>query len=240
MNSLWLERITSYKNSPLATESAQIIIEQKVSHQNALLKKYQQVTFTVDTRGNSINDLLLYEARAAKHFWKQYKILIPLWAQFPGRRARGKDVTNTLLDIGYHHLANEERKILEKHNVTLAPALFHVAHKEKSAPLVYDLMELFRSDIVDTEVLKYLRQKRRSILTIEQSDIRIFLHRINKRLEKRHFLQDFHQCHTYRYYMELQLIKFIKAVNHKEVFAPLHLPQRHDTRCACTHSQPMV
>jgi CRISPR-associated endonuclease Cas1 len=187
-----------------------------------------------------MNDLLLYEARAAKHFWKQYKILIPAWTLFPGRRARAKDVANSLLDIGYHHLANVVKKILEEHDVTLAPALFHVAHREKSAPLVYDLMELFRADIVDTEVLKYLRLKRVPLGTLEQKNISHFIYRLNKRLEKKYFLTDFKQCHTYRYYMELQIIKFIKAVNHKEVFQPIHLPQRHDTRCACILPKPMV
>jgi len=36
----------------------------------------------------------------------------------------------------------------------------------------------------------------------------------------------------YRYYMELQVLKFIKAVNHGEVYKPLSLPTRHDTRCS--------
>lgn len=236
MNALWLERITAYKNSPLALDSARVIIAIKAEHQSVLLKKYKQEGLVGKGTVTDSNSLLLYEARAAKHFWQTYKKMLPNWTNFPGRRAHAKDATNILLDIGYHHLATKVAKILQTHNVTLAPALFHVAHKEKSAPLVYDLMEMFRSDLVDVEVLKFLRLKKLATQEINQGDISKLLARINKRLLNKYFLRDFGQCHTYEYYMELQIIKFIKAVNHKEVFRPLHLPARHETRCTCNTS----
>jgi hypothetical protein len=87
--------------------------------------------------------------------------------------------------------------------------------------------------LVDKEVLKYLRLKKVPLSTIEQQDIRYFIHRLQKRMSRKYFLRDFAQCHTYHYYMELQIMKFIKAVNHKEIFMPLHLPQRHEIRCTC-------
>ncbi|OHA90846.1 MAG: hypothetical protein A2832_00825 [Candidatus Zambryskibacteria bacterium RIFCSPHIGHO2_01_FULL_44_22b] len=34
--------------------------------------------------------------------------------------------------------------------------------------------------------------------------------------------------------MEVQILKFVKAVNHKEVFEPLKLPARHESRCDLT------
>ena len=82
------------------------------------------------------------------------------------------------------------------------------------------------------EVLKIFRMKRRPVEKLCQKDVRIFLYRISRRLEHRYFIRSFGQCHTYRYYMELQILKFIKAVNNKEIFEPFHLPSRHDTRCA--------
>jgi CRISPR-associated endonuclease Cas1 len=232
-NALWLERITTYKCSPLALGSARVIIDSKINRQNALLKKYKRPPFVGSNKTSDPNSLLLLEARAAKHFWTEFRYLMPPWTNFSGRKARHKDVVNTLLDIGYHHLSTQVKKILEAHTVTFAPALLHVAHREKSAPLVYDLMEMFRSDVVDSEVLKFVRLKRKPILRIEQADIAQFVYRINQRLEKKRYLRDFGQCHSYRYYLELQVIKFIKAVNHQEVFAPMQLPARHDTRCTC-------
>ena len=97
-------------------------------------------------------------------------------------------------------------------------------------------MELFRSDIVDAEVLRVLRLKKQPSIELTQKDIVIFIHNLNKRFEKSYFLRDFKQCQTYRYYLELQLVKFIKAINHKEVFVPLTLPTRHDTRCSCKNT----
>lgn len=233
MNALWLERITAYKNTPLASQSALALVAYKITRQNTLLKKYHAPVFEIKDTPQTIEKILLFEARAAKHFWKQFKTILPQWSEFHSRRAHGDDITNKLLDIGYHHLVNVVQKILLAHAVTLAPALIHVAHTEKSSPLVYDLMELFRSDIVDTQVLKTLHLKKKPLTHLTQKDIAIFVHALNARLEIVYFIRDFSQCHTYKYYMELQIIKYIKAINHKEVFTPLHLPTRHDTRCAC-------
>jgi CRISPR-associated endonuclease Cas1 len=234
MNALWLERITTYKNSPQALSTAKAIIDVKIQHQGLLLKKFNFSPHTCDLHTIlDTQDLLLYEARAAKYFWRSYKDMLPIWTNFKSRKPRANDITNKVLDIGYHHLATKVARMLKAHDIPPAPALFHVAHQKEGTPLVYDLMELFRSDVVDAEVLKFTRLKKRPVEMIEQNDIRMFLARINRRLKRKHFLRDFKQCHTYHYYMELQLLKFIKAVNHKEVFKPMELPQRHDSRCPC-------
>tara|TARA_B100002051_G_C16725449_1_gene635024 strand:+ start:1696 stop:2418 length:723 start_codon:yes stop_codon:yes gene_type:complete len=233
MNALWLERMTSYKNSSFALETARVIIELKINQRSNLLKKYHQPTFDAVYSATSIDQLLLYEARAAKHFWSRYKKLLPVWTNFAGRKPRDKDVVNGLLDIGYHHLSNKVSNLLEEKNVTPAPALIHVAQSAKSKPLVYDLMEIFRADLIDSELLRYLRLKKKPIALVTDEHVAHFLHEINERLDRRHYLRDFKQCQTYHYYMDLQITKFIKAVNHGGVYEPLHLPSRHDSRCAC-------
>ncbi len=121
--------------------------------------------------------------------------------------------------------------MLEQQEISPALGLLHVARNADSAPLAYDLVEMFRADIVDAEVLRFLRLKKKVLTTVEQRDIGHFLHEVNERLQRQHYLRDFKMCHVYRYYMELQILKFIKAVNHGEIFEPLHLPTRHDTRC---------
>ncbi len=140
-------------------------------------------------------------------------------------------MVNQLLDIGYHHLKGKVKKILDVHGVFPGLALIHVAKTEKSAPLVYNLIELFRAVLVDREVLRFFRFKKRSINALSERDIRIFLGRINTRCAQRVYVKVFHQCHTYAYYMELQVLMFIKAVNRGEVFSPIHLSVRHENRC---------
>lgn len=186
-----------------------------------------------------MQEVLLAEARAAKQYWTALESLLPEWAHFEGRQPRRADIANQLLDIGYHHLTNKVRNILDERDVSPAMGILHAAHGASSAPLAYDLVELFRADVVDAETVRFLRMKKKP-QKFEQKYIPIFLKSTNKRLEKRHYLKNFKQCHTYSYYMELQILKFIAAVNHRTTFEPIHLPMRHESRCRLTGKRYVV
>lgn len=220
-----------YKNSKYCLETSERIIYIKTERQMFLLKKYKRPTKYFNLKKiQSINGLLLEEARIAKYFWSEFNKLLPD-DYFNGRNpGKSDDVANKLLDVGYHHITNIVKKILEIHNIPPDVGLFHVARNADSCPLAYDLVEMFRSDIVDTEVLKFLRLKKRKVISVEK-EIAIFIYRVNKRSDKEFFLKDFGMCHTYRYYMELQILKFIKSVNHNVAFIPVVLPTRHENRC---------
>ena len=231
MNALWVTRMSAYKNSGLALETARKIVQIKIERQAALLKKHKRPV--ADSRINltsSLSEVFLEEARMAKKYWLQFSKLLPKNLNFINRKPRGLDIVNSLLDVGYHHLTNEVKKMLGKLDVSPSLALLHVARSSKSAPLAYDLVEMFRADIVDAEILRFLRLKKKTPQKAED-EIAHFLHEVNQRLERKHYLKEFKTCHTYRYYMEVQILKFIKAVNHKEVFIPLKLPSRHENRC---------
>lgn len=232
MNALWLERISRYRNSRYRIETAFKIIELKIIRRSHLLQQHHRPVFTT-TAGEpkTLTNVLLYEARAAKHFWTQFRVLLPEWAGFIKRKPHQADIANQLLDIGYHHITHKIRKILAEKRVPTALGLLHTAKRVNSAPLAYDLMEVFRADTVDAEVLRFLRLKKKPFTHLTQTETRRFLADINKRLQRRYYLRDFKQCHTYSYYMDLQVTKFIKAVNHFEEFEPLHLPTRHKSRC---------
>ena len=233
MNALWLTRICAYKNSPESIESAKRIIAVKIQRQEVLLRKYKK-TFTAvgieDAR--TLQEIFLEEARAAKLFWREFQSLLPANYAFQNRRPRTADTINRLLDIGYHYLLNTVKISLKEHGISPAIGLLHTARTAHSTPLAYDLMEMFRSDLVDAEVLRFVRLKKQNIETLEQKDIAQFLAKVKGRRERTYYLKDFNRCHTYRYYMEVQILKFIKAVNHGNVFEPLSLPVRHDTRCS--------
>lgn len=225
----------AYKNSACHLKSAKQLVGLKIQRQHVLLNKYKRKLVLPDTENaTTLQQVLLLEARAAKEFWRGFSDLLLPHFNFPGRRPRADDVVNILLDVGYHHLATVVKKMLKEHSIPTDMGLLHVARNADSAPLVYDLMEIFRADVVDAEVLRFLRLKKKGIQVLEQKDIAHFLHEVNERLERKYYLRVFNGCQTYRYYMELQILKFIKAVNHNEVFEPLHLPTRHDVRCKLT------
>lgn len=232
MNALWLTRMCAYRHSAHRVASARKLVGVKIERQGVLLRKYGMASAV--SRGPDVQTLpavLLEEARAARYFWRSLARLMPPWVSFRSRNRRAEDAANKLLNIGYHYITALVKNMLEQHGVSAALGLLHSARTAESAPLAFDLVEMFRSDLVDTEVLRFLRLRRKARTALTGKDISIFLHNVKKRCERKYYLKDFRACHTYRYYMELQILKCIKAVNHQKPFAPLHLPTRHDTRC---------
>jgi CRISPR-associated endonuclease Cas1 len=218
-----------YSNHQFALASAEHIIRAKIASQCCLSKK----KFPTYTSPKDNRTLLLIEGRVASQYWKHYRILVPVWTNFHTRKphADPADIVNQLLDIGYHYLKEKVAHVLKIHDISPAIGLLHVAKTNTSTPLVYDLMELFRVDLVDLEVLHYLKLKKKPLLVLQQKDITQFLSRIKHRLKKRVYLKNFAQCHTYEYAMEIQILHFIHAVNHGEIYRPIHIPTRHDSRC---------
>lgn len=233
MNALWISRIAQYIQTKEALISAQKIIFLKTKSQNNLLQYFRAPirSFEKISGTKTIQELLLEEARHAKYFWSQYKKVLPQWTKFPGRVQHGEDITNKLLDIGYHHLTGVVRNIFKQKNISTAIGVLHVAHSADSEPLVYDLVELFRSDLVDREVLHFLRLKKKPMVELSSGDIAHFIFKIKKRLGKQFYITDFKQCETYAYYMDLQIMRFIKAVNHCLIFEPFSISHRHESRC---------
>lgn len=243
MNALWLNRMSAYLHSDLRIASAKALVGKKIARETVLLKRYGRTGFSPEPSlqaASSIGDILLCEARAARHFWHEFRTLIPPESGFSARVPHAPDPVNRLLDIGYHHLANEVRKILNAHAIPTELGLLHVARTAKGQPLVYDLMELFRADIVAGETLRFIRLKKKRPFSFEPKDIPPFLARVNVRLSRRFYLAPFRSCRTYRYYMELQVLKLVRAINHREVFNPVSLPVRHESRCRCLTDDPGV
>lgn len=233
MNSLWIQRISDYRHTAESLKSAKNIILSKIEAQNFLLKKYKQeikIDFLFHKNITSRQELLLFEARFARLYWIKYADLLSNKTNFVSRKPRNTDAVNHLLDIGYHHLTNKVKKIFAKHEMNTSLGILHKATSSKASPLAYDMIELFRADIVDTEILRFFHLKKKPLYTLSKRDIPHFLHKINLRLQKSFYLKNFHACRNYQYYMELQILRFSKAVQTKTIFKPLNLPRRHEDR----------
>jgi CRISPR-associated endonuclease Cas1 len=232
MNALWLNRIYTYKNSTQSVETVKKIIAIKIIRETLLIRRYKKyVALTSPANATTLNEILLIEARSAKQFWGVFAHIISPQYGFIGRKTGDSDIVNELLDIGFHHITQIVTKMLMQQNIPTEIGLLHTAHASNSSPLSYDLVELFRADLVGVELLRFLRLKKKPLHELSQKHIGHFLSAINKRMEHKYYLKEFRQCHTYKYYMELQILRFIKAVNHNQIFEPFTLPTRHDTRC---------
>ena len=93
---------------------------------------------------------------------------MPAWCANFKRKSRTTDAVNQLLDIGYHHIAAKLERIIVEKDISPSLGLIHWAHSANAKPLVYDLMELFRADLVDFVLLKYLRLKKKPILSAQE------------------------------------------------------------------------
>ncbi|OGZ74101.1 MAG: CRISPR-associated endonuclease Cas1 [Candidatus Staskawiczbacteria bacterium RIFCSPLOWO2_01_FULL_38_12b] len=141
--------------------SAEKVLNLKNQRRELMLKKYGALLSHIRLKNyHTSQKIMLAEGCAAQLFWKQFSLLLPVWCNFRARNPGSNDIVNRLLDIGYHHITSVVKKILEKYDVSPALGILHVARASKSAPLAYDLVEMFRADIVETEVLKFLRIKK--------------------------------------------------------------------------------
>ena len=148
MNAIWLTHISNYQKTAHAFASAEKIMNVKNQRRELLMQRYGTLLPKIrlaDYHNNQ--EIMLAEGRTAQIFWKKFSLLLPRWCSFRSRYPGSDDLVNRLLDLGYHQITNAIRKILEKYDISSALGILHVARKSTSAPLAYDLVEMFRADI---------------------------------------------------------------------------------------------
>jgi CRISPR-associated protein Cas1 len=106
------------------------------------------------TRGQ----LFSIEGRLASYYWDMFRLLLEGLVDFPGRERQGaRDLVNCLLNYGYAVLRS--RVLLELHRSGLNPYIsFLHAGQKGIATLTFDVMEVFRPQVVDRVVLAELRK----------------------------------------------------------------------------------
>ena len=102
-----------------------------------------------DIRGQ----LLSAEGRAARKYWRAFKLLLPETLKWPGRQGRGaRDPFNSALNYGYGILYSQIERALVLAGLDPYGGFIHVDRPGKPS-LVLDLIEEFRSVVVDRTVL---------------------------------------------------------------------------------------
>lgn len=124
-----------------------------------------------------VSNLLGIEGEGAKIYWNEYRKAIPEKWGFEGRgRGRGAfDYTNTMLNYGYSLLEADCLKVINTIGLDPCIGFLHEPRNEKKS-LVYDLQELFRSevDIVVYRLLsKGFRVSKTDFLRMNNGNLRL-------------------------------------------------------------------
>jgi CRISPR-associated protein Cas1 len=165
-----------------------------------------------------------YEGAAANHYFQSFpKLITHPDFEWQGRNFHPPtDPVNSLLSFGYTLLFNNVFSLLIAEGLNPYLGHLHGAERQK-AYLAFDLMEEFRSPIVDTFVMRLINQKiiRPSDFTWPQENGGVYLTGPARRIFLKHFEQriteqvshpDVKEAVTYRRVIQLQLQRYKKVL----------------------------
>jgi CRISP-associated protein Cas1 len=103
--------------------------------------------------------LLSIEGRAAQKYWQAFRLLLPEALAWPGRHGRGaRDPFNSALNYGYGILYSQVERALVLAGLDPYGGFIHVDRPGKPS-LVLDLIEEFRTAVVDRTILGLVNKK---------------------------------------------------------------------------------
>jgi CRISP-associated protein Cas1 len=175
-------------------------------------------------RAGSVDQLRGYEGTAAARYFAGLGALINNDEfSFTGRnRQPPLDPVNSLLSFGYTLLFNNVLSLLLAEG--LAPYLGNFHYGEDKQPyLAFDLMEEFRSPIVDSLVLKLINQPvfQSADFEVSQANGGVYLTKTSRRLFLKYFEQrmsqetshpDLQDPVSYRYAIQLQIRRYRRSL----------------------------
>ncbi len=182
-NTLWAKQ--SAASEQLRNTIALGVLDGKIKNQYALVKyfnKYHKLHYphlqpkiemmekvTEDfkawkkdakpTNGDFLQKLLGHEAQVAIHYWDYIRELFSDdQVKFEQREHQGaKDLVNSMLNYGYAILYVRIWQALLAAHLNPFDSLIHV-HREGKPTLVYDMIEIFRSQVVDRIVISLVQK----------------------------------------------------------------------------------
>jgi CRISPR-associated protein Cas1 len=173
-----------------------------------------------------------YEGTGAAQYFQCFKPLITN----PGFDWQGRnfhpptDPFNSLLSFGYTLLFNNVFSLLVAEGLNPYLGHLHGAERQK-AYLAFDLMEEFRSPIVDSLVMRLVNQKiirptdftwpkENNGVYLTGSARRVFLKRFEQRITEKVSHPDVKESITYRRVIQLQVQRYKRALMEDEVYLP--------------------
>ena len=168
---LW--QVAYFQNQEFALDGAKYIVRRKIKGQIALLNQYKkskcipnfvavhrtmQVLLKRVERTKKVDTLRGIEGLASRTYFSVLgHVLSEPW-EFSGRRRHpSPDPVNAILSYGYSFLEREVRACLLTAGLDVRIGVLHNTNNRKDS-LVYDVMDIFRQDIIDRFVLKLLNR----------------------------------------------------------------------------------
>lgn len=111
-------------------------------------------------RSNTLDELRGVEGLAARYYFSALQAIVPAEWQFHGRnRQPAEDPINALLSLGYSILTHNATAFSRRRGLPLNLGFLHNADQSYPA-LALDTIEPFRSVIVDSTILKLVKQQK--------------------------------------------------------------------------------
>lgn len=168
---LW--QVVCFQNQDFALDGAKYIVRRKIKGQIALLNQYKksksipnfvavhrtmQALLKCVERTKKVDTLRGIEGLASRTYFSVLgHVLSEPW-EFSGRRRHpSPDPVNAILSYGYSFLEREVRACLLTAGLDVRIGVLHSTNNRKDS-LVYDVMDIFRQDIIDRFVLKLLNR----------------------------------------------------------------------------------
>lgn len=165
-----LSRQAKILNTPLHLDLAKAFIRGKAKNQlnyikylnkyHKLLQKHIssiEVSIVKSKSVTSVNELMGYEGSISATYWDALKLILEV--PFPKRITyRAKDIVNSSLNYGYAFLYGKIQHSLVHAGLTLNISFLH-SLDEKKPTLTFDMIEEFRSFIVDRTIISMLNKE---------------------------------------------------------------------------------
>ena len=163
------QQFTLSGDTDFASELSKKLIDAKINNQIVVLSRYMPknegaadvaecITMMRHVRKDihkcgSYEQLMGYEGTAAKHYFKGLSLCVVPEFRFSGRSKRPPmDPFNSMLSLGYSMLMNEVYGAIEGKGLNAYAGFLH-RDRERHPTLASDLMEEWRSVIVDSMVM---------------------------------------------------------------------------------------
>jgi len=110
------------------------------------------------SQAKSVSQLMGYEGEVSTLYWQSVVIILQDKSDFKGRENRGaSDLVNSSLNYGYAILYAQVQHAALKAGLALHISFLH-ALQEGKPTLVYDMIEEFRSFVVDRAIISMINQ----------------------------------------------------------------------------------
>jgi CRISP-associated protein Cas1 len=219
-----IKQFQVFTNVHWALFLAKNLLYQKIKTQSII---FENITKYLDKIGSKskTQQLLGLEGSAANRYWDQFSILfksnIPKEMKYNGRKKFPTiDPINSLLSLGYGLLATQCQTSLTINGLDPFFGILHKVNPSRPA-LVYDLMEVYRSLIVDVWVVELFNQEifvkedfvltQEGVCTLCPDKKNLFFKLWYKRLKNNHFKTNYGKL-TILEFIDLNSVLLIKLI----------------------------